>query len=158
LVHFCLLPAALAHVANTSVRGLHYVLIFVSYNEILFSMYLCKQHLCLSCERLRMARLDDCSILQLRHLVENRLGGMHDSISVQNLRSHSFACTSSQTMSRATKENLAWRDLRETRVSRGTRYPSNLGRSRSSNVWLGEPRLKCRAIMTLRTNHTWEKP
>jgi hypothetical protein len=79
-----------------------------------------QQHLDLSCERLRMAELDDCSILQLRHLVENRLGGTHDSISVQNLISHSFACTSSQAMSRATKEHLAWRDLWQTRVSRGT--------------------------------------
>jgi hypothetical protein len=77
-------------------------------------MYLCKQHLCLSCERLYMARLDDCSILQPGHLVKNRLGGTHDSISVQNLRSHGFACTSSQAMSHATKEHLAWCDMRET--------------------------------------------
>jgi hypothetical protein len=56
---------------------------------------LCKQHLCLSCERLRMTGLDDCSIIQPGHLVENRLGGMHDLISIQNLRSHSFTCTSS---------------------------------------------------------------
>jgi hypothetical protein len=68
---------------------------YVSYNEIIFLMYLCKQHLYLSCERLRMAGLDDCSILQPRHLVRNRLGGMHDSISVQNLRSLGFTCTSS---------------------------------------------------------------
>jgi hypothetical protein len=57
-------------------------------------MYLCK-HLCLSCERLRMVELDDYSILQLGHLVGNRLGGMHDSISAQNLRSHDFTCRSS---------------------------------------------------------------
>jgi hypothetical protein len=37
---FCLLPAVSAHVANTSVRGLYYVLIHVSNNEILFLMYL----------------------------------------------------------------------------------------------------------------------
>jgi hypothetical protein len=128
-------------VANTSVRGLHYVLIYVSYNEILFLMYLCKQHLCLSCERLRMAGLDDCSILQPGHLVGNRLGGTHNSINVHNLRSHGFACTSSQAMSHATKEHLAWRDLRETRVSGGTRYPCNSGGSSSSNVWSGELRL-----------------
>jgi hypothetical protein len=127
-------------VANTSVRGLHYVLIYVSYNEILFLMYLCK-HLCLSCERFRMAGLDNYSILQPRHLVKNKLGGTHDSIIVQNLRSHGFACTSSQAMSRVTKEHLAWRDLRETRVSGGTQYPCNSGGSRSSNVWSGEPRL-----------------
>jgi hypothetical protein len=29
-----------------------------------------------------MAGLDDCSILQPRHLVESRLGGTHDSINV----------------------------------------------------------------------------
>jgi hypothetical protein len=75
--------------------GLHYVLIYISYNEIIFLMYLCKQHLYLSCERLCMARLHDCSILQPGNLVKNKLGGMHDSISVQNLRSHGFTCTSS---------------------------------------------------------------
>jgi hypothetical protein len=62
-----LLPTTLADEANTSVRGLHYVLIFVSYNE-----------------KLRMAGLDDCSILQPGHLDGKRLGGMHDSISTQN--------------------------------------------------------------------------
>jgi hypothetical protein len=56
---------------------------------------MCKQHLYLSCERLHMVGLDDCSILQFRHLVESRLGGTHDSISVQNLGSHGFACMSS---------------------------------------------------------------
>jgi hypothetical protein len=39
-VHYCLLPTALAHVADTSVRGLHYVLIYISYNEILLLLYL----------------------------------------------------------------------------------------------------------------------
>jgi hypothetical protein len=34
VVYFLLLPAALAQEANTSVRGLHYALIYVSYNEI----------------------------------------------------------------------------------------------------------------------------
>jgi hypothetical protein len=34
VVHFCLLLAASAHEANTSVRGLHYVLVYVSYIEI----------------------------------------------------------------------------------------------------------------------------
>jgi hypothetical protein len=57
----------------------------------------------LNCERLRMAELDKCNILQPRHLVGNRLGGTHDSISVQNLRPHSFACGSSQAMCRAKK-------------------------------------------------------
>jgi hypothetical protein len=61
-------------------------------------------------------------------------------------------------MRHVTKEHLAWRDLRETQVSGGTRYPCNSGGSRSLNVSLGELRLKCRMIMTLRIDHTWEKP
>jgi hypothetical protein len=75
-------------VPNTSVRELHYVLIFVSYNGILFLLYLfqlVQQHLYLGCERLRMAGLDDCNILQPGHLIESRLGETHDLISVQNL-------------------------------------------------------------------------
>jgi hypothetical protein len=39
----------------------------------------------LSSKRLCLAGLDDCSILQVEHLVKSRLGGTHDSISVQNL-------------------------------------------------------------------------
>jgi hypothetical protein len=141
LVHFCLLSAVLGHVVNTSVRQLHYVLTFVSYNEILFPMYLSKQHLCISYEGLRMAKLDDCNILLPGHLVRNRPGGVHDLISVQNLRSHGFACMSSQAMCHVTKEHLAWHDLRESQVSSGTQYPCNSGGSRSLKVWLGEPRL-----------------
>jgi hypothetical protein len=80
----------------------------------------------LSCDRLHMAGLDDCSILQPRHLVKNRLGGTHDLISVQNLRSHSFACRSSQAMCRATKEHLACYDLRKIWAHGGTRYPTTL--------------------------------
>jgi hypothetical protein len=68
----------------------------------------------LSCERLFMAELDDCSILQPRQLVESRLGGTHDSISIQTLSSHGFTCTSSQAKSRMTKEHLARHDLRQT--------------------------------------------
>jgi hypothetical protein len=68
-----------------------------------------------------MARLKDCNILQPRHLVKNRLGGMHDSINVQNFRSDGFACTSSQTMSCTIKEHLAWCDLRKK-----TEYPEEL--------------------------------
>jgi hypothetical protein len=79
---------------------------------ICFILY--KQHLYLRCEKLHMAGLDDCSILQPGYLVKNRLGGMHDSISAQNIRSHCFACMSSEDMSRTTKEHLAWHDLRET--------------------------------------------
>jgi hypothetical protein len=54
-----------------------------------------------------MAGLDDCGILQPGYLDGNRLGGMLDSISIQNLISHNFACMSSQAMSCATKEHLA---------------------------------------------------
>jgi hypothetical protein len=45
---------------------------YVSYNEILFRLYLfqlVQQHLYLSSERLHMGGLDDCNILQPRHLV-----------------------------------------------------------------------------------------
>jgi hypothetical protein len=57
-----------------------------------------------------MARLDDCSILQLK----NRLGGMHDSISIQNLLAYGFAGMSSQAMCHATKEHLALCNMRQT--------------------------------------------
>jgi hypothetical protein len=99
-----------------------------------------------------MVGLDDCSILQPRQLVISRLGGMHDSISIQNLSSHGFACMSSQDMSRVIKEHLALRDLRQTRVSEGTQYPCNSDGLRSLIVWSGEFRL-CNAAMTLRTDH-----
>jgi hypothetical protein len=95
----------------------------------------------LSCETLCTIRQDDCSILQLGYLVGSRLGGTHDSISVQNLSSHGFTCTSSEAMSHATKEHLARHDLRQTRVSRGTWYPCNSDGSRSSNVWSDELKL-----------------
>jgi hypothetical protein len=61
-----------------------------------------------------MAGLDDCNILQPRHLDESRLGGMRDLINIQNINLHGFACTSSQAMSCVTKEHLAWHDLRQT--------------------------------------------
>jgi hypothetical protein len=75
----------------------------------------------LSCERHCMTGLDDCNILQPEHLVRKRLGGTHDLIIVQNLRSHSFTCGSSQAMCRTTKEHLACRW-----VSGGTWYPTTL--------------------------------
>jgi hypothetical protein len=118
-----------------------YMFHIVKYYLCCICLILCKQYLYLSCGRLCIARLDDCSILQAGHLVRNRLGGTHDSISVQNLRSHNFTCMSSQALIRATKEHLAWRNLRQTRVSGGTWYPNNSGRSRSSNVWSSELRL-----------------
>jgi hypothetical protein len=103
-----------------------YMFHIMKYFFVAFVLFLNNQHLGLSCERLHMAKLDDCSILQPRHLVQNRLGGMHDSISIQTLRSHSFACGCSQAMCHMTKEHLAWRDLRKTRASRGTQYPTTL--------------------------------
>jgi hypothetical protein len=87
-MYIYLLPDVLAHVLNPSVRGLHHVLIYVSYNKILFLLYLfqlVQQYLYLSCERVCMARLDEDNILPLGHLVRSRLGGTHDSISIQNL-------------------------------------------------------------------------
>jgi hypothetical protein len=126
---FYLLPAALAHLTNTSVRRLHYVPIYVSYNEILFWLYLfqlVQQHLYLSCERLHMARLDDCSILHPEHLV--RRSTFKTSVS------HNFTCSSSQAMSRATNEQLARLDLRETWVPGGNRYACNSGWWRSLNA------------------------
>jgi hypothetical protein len=141
---FCLLPAASALEANTSVKRLHYVLIYISYNEILLLLHLCYCYAnisYLSCERLRMARLDDCSILQPGHLVESRLGGMHNSFSIQNLSISWLCMLKCQAMCRTTNEHYVCLDLREARVSRRTRYPCNSGRSKSSNVWSGEPRL-----------------
>jgi hypothetical protein len=51
----------------------------------LYLFKLVQQNPYLSCERLCMAELDDYSILQLGHLVGSRLGGTHDSVSVENL-------------------------------------------------------------------------
>jgi hypothetical protein len=75
----------------------------------------------LSCERLHMVELDDCNILQPGHLVRSRLGGVHDSFSVQNLiisRLRMFKC---QVMCHATGRHLARLDLIETSISRRTR-------------------------------------
>jgi hypothetical protein len=61
-----------------------------------FGRWACRLSYHLSYERLRMVGLDDYIILQPRHLVvRSRLGGMHDLISIWNIRSHSFACGSS---------------------------------------------------------------
>jgi hypothetical protein len=78
IFYYCLLHWHICPILQSG--GLHYVLIYVSYNEILFLLYLFKlvqQHLCLSCERLCMTGLDDY-ILQPEHLVGSKLGGMHD--------------------------------------------------------------------------------
>jgi hypothetical protein len=45
----------------------------------------CRMCYHLSCERLRMAGLDECNILQPGHLVWSRLGGTHDSFIVWNI-------------------------------------------------------------------------
>jgi hypothetical protein len=45
----------------------------------------CRMSYHLICEKLGMVGLNDCIILQPGHLVGSRLGGTHDSISVQNL-------------------------------------------------------------------------
>jgi hypothetical protein len=77
--------------------------------------WVCRMSYHLSCERLHMVGLDDYSILQPGHLVWSRLGGMHDSFSVQNLiiaRLHMFK---TQAMCRVTDKHLARLDLRETR-------------------------------------------
>jgi hypothetical protein len=103
------------------------------------SWWACRMSYHLSCERIHMARLEYCNIIQPEYLVRRRLGGTHDLFSVQNLsisRLHMFKC---QAMCRTTNGHLAWLDLRETRVSRRTRYPCNSDGSRSLNVWPGEP-------------------
>jgi hypothetical protein len=139
------LLVASAHEANTLVQGRYYVLIYVSYNEILPLLYLfysCANNISyLNYERLHMVRLDDCNILQPRYLIGSRQRGTHDSIIIQNLSSQDVACTSSQSLSHTTKEHLAQHDLRQTRVSGGTQYPCNSDGSRFSNVWSGELRL-----------------
>jgi hypothetical protein len=54
----------------------------MEYFHVAFVLFLYKQHLGLNYERRHMAGLDDCIILQRGHLVQSRLGGTHDSISV----------------------------------------------------------------------------
>jgi hypothetical protein len=116
----------------------------------------CKQHLVLNCGRLCMAGLDDCSIIQLGHLVWSRLGGTHDLISVQNLRLHNFACGSSQAMCRATKEHLACRGPRLTWVTGGTRHPKTL---EDQGLWMfGQAGLGSmpRGHCTKNWSHLWK--
>jgi hypothetical protein len=94
----------------------------------------------LSCERFRMVGLDDCNILQPGHLVGSKLGGTHDSFNIQNLNISHLYMFKCEAMCRATNEHLAQLDLRETRVSRKTRYTCNSSGSRSLNVWSGVSR------------------
>jgi hypothetical protein len=74
----------------------------------------CRMSYHLSYERLCMAGLEDYRILQPGHLVESRLGGMHDSFNVQNLSISRLRMFKSQVMCRATNEHLARLNLRET--------------------------------------------
>jgi hypothetical protein len=142
-VNFCLLPAALAHVANISVMGLHYVLIYVSYNEMLFLIYLF--HFVETTYLPHLWKTSHGRARWLQHLIARTLSQKYtgrDAWPDQHSKPQisGFACMSSQAMSCVTKEDLAWHDLRETQVSRGTLYPYNSGRSISSNVWSSEPR------------------
>jgi hypothetical protein len=57
-----------------------------------------------SCERLYMVGLEDCSILQPRHLVRSRLGGTHDSFSILNLSISWLRMFKCQAMCRATND------------------------------------------------------
>jgi hypothetical protein len=61
-----------------------------------------------------MANLDDCNILQLRHLVGSRLSRVHDSINVQNLNILWLHILKCQAMCHAIDEHLAQLDLSET--------------------------------------------
>jgi hypothetical protein len=74
-------------------------------------------------ERLHIVKLDDYNILQVKHLVGSNLSRVYDLFSVQNLSISRLCMFKSQAMCRVTNEHLAWLDLRETRVSRRTRYP-----------------------------------
>jgi hypothetical protein len=61
----------------------------------------------LSCERICMIGLDDCSILQPEHLVRSRLGETHDSFSVQNLNISWLLMFNYQAMCHVTDRHLA---------------------------------------------------
>jgi hypothetical protein len=78
----------------------------------------------LSYERLCMAGLDDCNILQLEHLVWSRLGETQDSFNIWNLSILWLCMFKCQAMCHVTDRHLAQLDLRETRVSRRTQYPT----------------------------------
>jgi hypothetical protein len=68
----------------------------------------------LICERLRMVELDDCCILQLKHLDGSNLSRVHDLFNVQNLNISLLRMFKCQTMCRTTNEHLARLDQRET--------------------------------------------
>jgi hypothetical protein len=83
----------------------------------------CHKSYQLICERLRMVELDDCSTLQLEHLVGSNLSRAHDLFSIRNLITLRLCMFKSQAMCRVTNKHLAQLDLRETWVSRRTQYP-----------------------------------
>jgi hypothetical protein len=81
----------------------------------------CRMSYHLGYERLHMVMLDDCSILQPRHLVRSRLGGMHDSFSVWNLSISwlcMFECRSCAVWPMDTRPSLIWEKAE---------YPEGLG-------------------------------
>jgi hypothetical protein len=86
-VHFNFLPAVLAHVPNSLVRGCIMYSYMFPIIKIIFVVFVktVQQNSSLGCERLHMVGLDDCSISQPGHLVGSRLSRVHDLISVQNL-------------------------------------------------------------------------
>jgi hypothetical protein len=96
-------------------------------------------------------------ILQHGHLVGSRLGGTHDLISVRNLSSHGFACTSSQAMSHATQEHLAWHDLRQTSIRKDS-VLIQLRRIKVFKCLVTRAQALFHASTTLRTDHAWENP
>jgi hypothetical protein len=65
---------------------------------------------------------------------------MHDSISVQKIKLHSFTCESSQPMSRTTKEHLTYGDLmsypgsKKHRTKASIRVPRLFNHTHSNNM------------------------
>jgi hypothetical protein len=97
-------PTVYSDYAHTSwLRS--YPLILVTHHGS--DQWVCRMSYHLNYERLRMAGLDDCIILQLRHLVRTRLGGTHDSFDVWNLNISQLRMFKSQAIYRATDEHLA---------------------------------------------------
>jgi hypothetical protein len=68
----------------------------------------------LICERLRMVELDDCSVLQLEHLVRSNLSRAQYLFSIWNLIISQLRMFNSHAICRMTNEHLARIDLRET--------------------------------------------
>jgi hypothetical protein len=110
----------------------------------------------LSCERLCMLRLDDCSILQPEHLVRSRLRRTHDSFSIRNIsisQLHKFKC---QAMS-CDQWTLspAWSE-RNLSIQKDS-VPLQLGWIKVFECLVRRAKALCSATMALRTDHTREK-